>query len=927
MVFPTTTADWVTDLFLGSQWVDISTKVYQRADVKISNRGQPDELGNLTAGRCQATLNNRDGRFAEQNPLGTYYGLLGRNNPFRFARRIGRDTFSTTRTDTWGTADSGQTWTILVGAAADFDAAAGVGTQACTAANTVHLAVLNDTLADAMVRVDWRMGFTNVTGGAIEPGTLPVRVQDASNYYYVKPSIATDETITLALYRRVAGTDTLLAGPTATGITHTSGQWCTVAALIEGNTLAGKIWITANGEPYPWTVTYTDTSTSAITTAGKAGVRTGVAAGNTNVTFTVDYDNFEFRSPRYAGFVPDWPQERDITGADKVVTVTAAGPTRRLRPPGNGAARPQISTIRRGLTTLATLPVAYWPCEDGKDAGVIASGLTGGIPGTFTGSPNFATNSAFAASDSLPEFNQSEWGLLVPTYTSPNAQAQVRFLLSVPAAGDTAATGATVLRTHTTGSAAIWDLQYTTTGNGSLTLRVYDSSQVLLQASAETDFTLKGRPVRVSLELDQNGANIDWTVRVMGVPAKIGTGSSTTVSGTLNSQTLNVVWGILAGVGHLFTSTAVGHISVERDITPETALINELAAWAYETCTDRLIRLCGYEGIPFSYVGAAAGTARMGPQGVKTTLDLLTDCAAADMGILYETRGHPGLLYRSRASLYNQPATAALTLSAGEVDPATKPKYDDLPIRNDITVKRPDGSEYRAVQTTGTLNTSEKPTDSNGVGSYPERVTMNVFDDTQLPDVAGWRRWLGTQADPRFPTLTVNLANPDVVANTSLTAGLLDVEVGKRVTIDGATSWYRYDDITQLVFGLDEVCNSRTHTLTLACAPERPYEISVADNAAAKADFDGITVRSPGITSTSATSFDVDIAAGKPLITTAGGQMPIPIVIDGERMSVTAVSGAATPQTLTVTRNVNGAARTHATGATVKLWQRPTAGL
>ena len=44
-------------------------------------------------------------------------------------------------------------------------------------------------------------------------------------------------------------------------------------------------------------------------------------------------------------------------------------------------------------------------------------------------------------------------------------------------------------------------------------------------------------------------------------------------------------------------------------------------------------------------------------------------------------------------------------------------------------------------------------------------------------------------------------------------------------------------------------------------------------------------------------------------------------------MTVTAISGAASPQTFTVTRSVNSVAKSHASGAAVSLWKPSVIGL
>jgi hypothetical protein len=67
-----------------------------------------------------------------------------------------------------------------------------------------------------------------------------------------------------------------------------------------------------------------------------------------------------------------------------------------------------------------------------------------------------------------------------------------------------------------------------------------------------------------------------------------------------------------------------------------------------------------------------------------------------------------------------------------------------------------------------------------------------------------------------------------------------------------------------------------------------------------------------------ATSLSVAVNSG-PLWTTDAGNFPIDISVFGERMTVTAVTGASSPQTFTVTRSVNGVSRPIGAGADVRL--------
>jgi hypothetical protein len=76
------------ELFIDEAWVDITRTskdqagVYYRDRITI-NRGRADETSKLEPATCSFTLNNRDGRFSLRNPLSPYYGKIGRNTRVR----------------------------------------------------------------------------------------------------------------------------------------------------------------------------------------------------------------------------------------------------------------------------------------------------------------------------------------------------------------------------------------------------------------------------------------------------------------------------------------------------------------------------------------------------------------------------------------------------------------------------------------------------------------------------------------------------------------------------------------------------------------------------------------------------------------------------------------------------------------------------
>lgn len=73
------------EIFINSAWADISPYVYYRDKIRIT-RGKSDETSQIQPQTATLTINNRDGRFSPRNPLGPYYGQIGRNTPIRISR-------------------------------------------------------------------------------------------------------------------------------------------------------------------------------------------------------------------------------------------------------------------------------------------------------------------------------------------------------------------------------------------------------------------------------------------------------------------------------------------------------------------------------------------------------------------------------------------------------------------------------------------------------------------------------------------------------------------------------------------------------------------------------------------------------------------------------------------------------------------------
>ncbi len=630
-----------------------------------------------------------------------------------------------------------------------------------------------------------------------------------------------------------------------------------------------------------------------------------------NQPLRVSVPNGNDKSYRFWGEVPAWPQSWDISGTDVWVDVQAAGILRRL---GQGQT-PLKSVMYRTFTspTLADPPVAYWPCEDMAGATSIASGI-GGSPMTFTGTPTLHSNSDFVASDQIPVMANAAFTGTPAPYTA-TGKAQIRFLLSIPAAGTTDL--AVICRVATTGSASRWEIYYGSGLGGLWALRAFNSAGVSILDTGLFIFGLNGVPSRLSLELSQNGSNIDYGL----VGDRLGALGGV-LNGTVAGQTAGQVQSItLAPDGNL-TGAAAGHLTVQTNITSIFDLTAQLNGYVYENPTNRLTRLLQEEGIAQQIItdGAGGNSITMGTQGRSSLLSLLGECVAADGGILLEAFNGLGLGTRTRLSLYNQSPALTLSYAGNQLSAVPTPVDDDQYTRNDVTVTRSNGSSARVTQTTGPLSTLASPA---GVGRYDTSITLNIASDDDLADHAGWRLHLGTVDEARYPQISVNLAHPTFTADPGLRAQALAVRPGDRITITNPPPWMPPDDISQLALGFAETIDHFEHRITYNCAPESPYRIAIFDDAIlARLDSDGSQL-TDDITAT-ATTFNVAITSG-PVWTTT--DVPFDAVVGGERITITAVAGAVSPQTITATRSVNGVTVTHHAGDEIRLFQPMTLAL
>jgi hypothetical protein len=959
--FPTIPRVIVVELFVNGGWVDISSDVYVRNSIVIK-RGRADEQSRSAPSSCQLTIDNRSGNYSPRNPMGLYYGSLGRNTPIRVSVRLATDTFTRSTASGWGASDTGYAYTLVGGTGSTNGSQAvlsfpGAGTR------TGIMSMLS--LQDVDVSAFGTLPFDLPTGNNIIPVLVRFRYHSATDHVFAWARVETTGAVTAGI---TGGTGTPIIAPATTvpGLTFSAAAGLNIRAQAEGQTFRVKVWAGNAPEPYAWTSTGNSTVNM---TAGLVGLGASVSSGVTNtLPIVVTLDNLVIRVPRFTGEVSSWPQRWDLSGNDVYVPIEGAGIKRRLVQQA-----PLRSPLRRFHDQLALPPAAYWPCEDLKSSLIFAP-VVGQIPlvPTFVISDpvtpsnlndrwvSFGNYSAYPGSSPLPTLPVrsstvvtsgifSPWitqgdaigGIFLPP-TVPTGQTMFRFLMTITK--DQSAESSNNINignisvVQPVGPSASVQVTYHT--GGFIGVRAFTSAGTQLYDSGAISFggDIRDRDLLYSFQLTQSGANTLYTLSLLEVGATFWRN----FSGTIPNLAISYVYAVDLNVSSGLTEFHCGHVSVRLENVGTTTgeIYGPLNAWSgpyQEAAGTRFSRLCTEETVPLYYRGDLTQTTVMGPQGsgavtggtsnsasltqisgTQTLLDLLYEIEDADLGMLYEPRGDSGLEYRTRRDLYSQSPTLSLDYSQGQVAPPLEPVDDDQRTRNNIVVSQPSGQSAEAELIAGSMSSLDPS--HGGVGNYNAQYTINATVDA-LADTATFLLSLGTVDEARYPSITVNLANPNT-ATAALEPSVLAVNMGDLIAITNPKTGVTFDTIRQVVQGYTETLDVFQHTITFNTSPETPYRLAqVSATPAYKVDTSTSTLAS----GYSTTAVSVSVNNVNEPWTTDPAQMPIPIVIAGELINVTAVSGTGSPQTFTVTRSVNGVVKPQLAGASVQIAraQRP----
>jgi hypothetical protein len=478
---------------------------------------------------------------------------------------------------------------------------------------------------------------------------------------------------------------------------------------------------------------------------------------------------------RFVGFVSEFPPRWEPSEHHFWVPIRADGVLRRL---GLGQ-KPARSALQRAI--LAGSPVAYWPMEQTDPSTQIFSGLNGGSP--------------IISGDGF-------------TFTTGTPGSNGALDLVDDAAHDERTT---VALSDTTG----FQLEFVAMSDQGADTIIFEMISCFADGF--------GFGVTISSTL-ADGDGIHYMVRV------VSSGGSSTIDlyrdGVLSSSTpyastvaSNLVLSL--PIGRFSTGVvAMNHLAIH----PYSAMPDPTdrtfagSSYAGELTGDRFQRLCDEESV-FADVTVGA-TETMGQQTIATLTELLGECEAAEEGLIVERlTGKIG--FDPHVDRENQTVALALDYDLSQIKPPFEPTDDDRLTRNKVTVTRSGGSSATVEETVGPMGTDPE----TGAGVYEESVTLNLFDDTQPVQHAGYRVGIGTINEYRYPVVNLMFHS-----SSSILTSWLACDVGSRITIAHMPANMPKDTVDQILEGYTEQISGFEWNVELNLSPYKPYKVFTLAN-------------------------------------------------------------------------------------------------
>lgn len=614
-----------------------------------------------------------------------------------------------------------------------------------------------------------------------------------------------------------------------------------------------------------------------------------------------------------------WEPDRDLRGADEWTAVQGGGILRRIQQ----GTTPLRSPLERAI--LGSNPLAYWPLSDGKEATALLSGIPDGRELALYGARPGVVDGPVAAGATFVDIagGADYVSARGPAPALPAAGWGVEFMVFIGERDDAATQVSQVALMWSIGGQR-WNVYVGYNPFNSTPPNILIAEDHGDPFVHDNDTALNGwNHCRVTYE--QVGGNVEVEFYLNGANVS----SYTIVGKTLASTSNEVIVGQIEPPTipeWFFKEVGVAHLAF---YALADAADHSEAAFGYigEPAGVRFLRVLTEEGVPALVIGDEEDTQAMGAQVADTLVAVARECVRTDDGLLCEPRDERALMMVTGRSRYNQDAATVFDFAAKIFAPGMVPTFDDAATRNDVTATRRNGGTARVQKLTGAMNVNDPIDDPDGVGRFDTRVDVNTATDEALLGHASWHVAKGTQPDPRYKTITV-----DLDAAPALIAAVDALEIGERFDVENLPAAWQVDPAALLLVGVKEAypagAGDFRRLVTLVAIPYRVFEVGIVGASDGSTDLRGAAVDTDnstlaaGITS-SATSLSVASTGGTLWTTNSDDWNParngggLYIVIGGERMRVTNITGASSPQTFTVVRSDNDVVLAHLAGAAV----------
>lgn len=898
----------VVELFYTGTWHSLTAadEVLTRDVITISRDTRPRAARSVTA----ISLRSVNGKYASRNADSPLYGLLGRNTPLRVYLDMGTDTFALrTVVDGWGNASDGKVYNLHGATASDYDVASSHGTIQPSALGSRRFATVDIGAVDFDIETDMQSGAAPASG-TYSQGVVG-RFTDTDNHYVARVQVSTTSTLTLLLSRRVAGVTTTLDSVVVT-LAHSSGAPRRLRFRGHGGYLFVKVWDSAVREPSSWDLAVNDDAPLT------SGTRVGAYAINDTAvtTHVLQFNDLAYRDFRSWGEVESWPHRWNLKGNDVWVPLTVWGVLHRLAAPGVKA--PVRSALFMVIAAAAiAVPIAWWPFEDGALTDAAQSGLPTGQPSRLSGvSPG--TGDAGPMFSGCVDFRPGGFisGKVPDAGTFVAATGWTVEWVARFEKGSQNVDATPSMVAWTTDSpdvnlfeTVIYPLDNIDFPAGGLIVGWPGGDSGLLSTVQPYSDNL-ARHYRVTAK--QSGGNIDIRTFVNGVQV-----DQTNQAGTLGRILAFQVGDGDQGQEDPWQMAGFCELVFYNSATHGEPTVAAAAGFVGETATTRIARLAQENGLGCVILGAPgekqsgtyASTA-MGIQRLAPLPDLFYDAAEVDGGVFYEPREFLGVTYRTLRSMYNTAPVLTLNYAAGsEVAPQLEPA--DVDIANDITVRRYLGSAKQRVRETGPNNVAEPADDPQGVGRIPKEWELVLNFDDQAGEAADWLLHLNTWDEEGFSNIPIDTGALLLASKTTLHQQASALDMADRLRVDDIPTWVNRDTVKQYVTALVEDIGTHRRLIRATTLPASPYDVAVYGSSAAVSRYDTMSsTLTADFDAGTDTSMSVATLLG-PLWTTDGADLPLQVQAAGVILNVTAISGAASPQTFTVdAATVNGVVKT-----------------